>query len=196
MIRKPWLWAVVLGTAALLGCGTKPEKKNGEPDSAPPPAAGTSQPIGVPGPSNTEPKYVSSAGGNNPVNPNQNGNLTVKGGEGIQSPRMAAARTINNAQLKQLHLSMFQTFQLDNRVPDINEVMNEAKQNRQLLPLLQEEVVILTGTKLGSGVWAYSQYPQRNGNHYVVTTEGVSEMSPTDLKNRLTQEKSPIKMSQ
>jgi hypothetical protein len=178
-----------------IGCGKKPEKKS-EPDSAPPPAAGTPQPIGTPGPRNTDPKYVSSAGGNNPVNPNQNGNLTVKGGEGVQSPRMAAARTINKVQMTQLHLSMSQAYLLDNTVPSANEVMAEAKQNRQLLPLLQEEVVILTGTKLGNGVWAYSQYPQRNGNHFMVTAQGVEDISPADLKYRLTQEKSPIKMSQ
>ena len=195
-MRKTMFVGAVMAVA-LIGCGKKPEKAKG-PDSTPPPAAGsgTGQSVGTPGPSNQDPKYVSSVGGNNPVIPNQNGNLTVKGGEGVQSPRMAAARTINNAQLKQLHLGMTQAYLLDNAVPGINETMNEAKQNRQLLPLLQEEGVILTGTKLGTGVWAYSQYPQRNGNHYVVVSEGVVEMSPTDLKNRLTQEMSPIKMGQ
>jgi len=167
-----------------LGCGKGPVKEKGG-DTTPPPAAGT-----------PDPKFVSSAGGTNPAIPNQNGNLTVRGGEGVQSARMAAARTINNAQLKQLHLGMFQTWLSDNAMPGINEIMADVKQNRQLLPLIQEEVVILTGTKLGNAVWAYSQYPQRNGNHYVVLSEGVVEMSPTDLKSRLTQEKSPIKMSQ
>ena len=192
-MRKTMFVGAVM-TAALLGCGKKPEKKV-EPDSAPPPATGTPQPIGTPGP-NSDPKHVSSVGGNNPVIPNQNGNLTVRPGDGVQSPRTAAARTVNDAQLKQLHLSMFQAYQLDNAMPGINEVMNEAKQNRQLLPLLQEEVVVLTGTKNPDGVWAYSQYPQRNGNHYVLVQSGRVEMSPADLKARLTQEKSPIKMSQ
>ena len=179
---------------AALGCGKKPVKEPGA-DSSPPPAAGSTTPSSGT-PAGSDPKYVSSASGSNPVNPNQSGNLTVKGGEGaIQSPRMAAARTINNAQMKQLHLSMFQTFQLDNRVPDINEIMQEAKQNRQLLPLLTEEVVILTGTKNGDGVWAYSQYPQRNGNHYVITQQGVNEMSPADLKQSLEQQMSVVKMS-
>lgn len=193
-MRKTMFVGAVM-TAALLGCWKKPEKKNDGGDSTPPPAAGTSQTGGNTG-GNYDPKYVSSVGGNNPVNPNQSGNLTVKGGEGVQSPRMAAARTINKVQMTQLHLSMFQAFQLDNRVPDVNEIMAEAKQNRQLLPLLTEEVVILTGTKLGDGVWAYSQYPQKNGNHFMVTQQGVSDVSPADLRNRLTQEKLPIKMSQ
>ena len=85
--------------------------------------------------------------------------------------------------------------QVRNRVPDANEIMQEAKRNPQLLPLLSEEVVILTGTKNGDGVWAYSQYPQRNGNHYVVTQQGVNEMSPDDLKARLEEQMSIVKMS-
>ena len=190
------LFMALLMAVVALGCGKKPAKEPGG-DSTPPPIGGA-LPATLPSsgsPAASDPKFVSSASGSNPVNPNQSGNLTVKGGEGVQSPRMAAARTINNAQMKQLHLSMFQTFQLDNRVPDVNEIMQEAKQNRQLLPLLSEEVVILTGTKNGDGVWAYSQYPQRNGNHYVVTQQGVNEMSPDDLKTRLEQQMSTVKMS-
>lgn len=173
------MFVAVLMTAAL---GCKKEKKEankGGPDITPPAAT-----------------YVSSVGGNNPVNPNQSGNLSVTGGQGaIQSPRMAAARTVNDVQLQQLHLSMSQTFLLDNRVPDINEIMQEARQNSQLFPLLKEEVIILTGTKDGNAVWAYTQYPQRNGNHYVIVSSGRVEMSPEDLRKRLEQERAPIKMS-
>ena len=191
-MRKAIFVGAVMAVVAL-GCGKKPAKEPGG-DSTPPPAAGSTTPSsGTPAAS--DPKFVSSASGSNPVNPNQSGNLTVKGGEGVQSPRMAAARTINNAQMKQLHLSTLQAFLSENRVPDVNEIMQEAKQNRQLLTLLTEEVVILTGTKNGDGVWAYSQYPQRNGNHYVVTQQGVNEMSPADLKTRLEQQMSVVKMS-
>lgn len=166
-------------TVALVGCGQK--AKNQPADTGAPP----------------DPKHVSSVGGSNPVNPNQSGNLTGTGGQGaIQSTRTAAARTVNMVQLKQLHLSMFQTWQLDNRVQTANEVMQEARQNPQLLPLLTEEVIILTRTTRGDGVWAYTQYPQRSGSHYVVTQQGVVEMAPDDLKNRLQQQMSPVKLAQ
>jgi hypothetical protein len=164
--------AVVL-TLAALGCGKKP--KETPPDSAPPPV-------------------VSSVGG--PTGPNQQGNLTVTGGQGaIQAPRMAAARLINQEQLKQLHLSMFQAWSLDNRVPSANEVMQEARQNAQLLPLLKEEVIILTGTNQGGGVWAYTQYPQRAGQHYVVTQQGVEQIAPDELRQRLEAQGSPVKLA-
>jgi glycerophosphoryl diester phosphodiesterase len=107
---------------------------------------------------------------------------------------MAAARTINNVQLTQLHLSMFQTWQLDNRVPSLEEITNEAKQNPQLYPLIKDEVIILTGTNRGDGVWAYSRFPQRMNDHYVVTAQGVSQMAPAELQKRLEQQGSPIKM--
>jgi hypothetical protein len=166
----------VFAVAVAAGCK---KSKTTAPDSAPPPPP---------------PAFVSSGGGL--TAPNQNGNLSVTGGQGaIEGPRMAAARTVNNAQLRDLHLSMFQTWQLDNRVPTAKEVMDEARQNAQLLPLLKEEVIILTGATRGDQVWAYTQYPQRAGEHYVITQVGVEQMSPEVLKQRLEQQGAPVKLA-
>jgi hypothetical protein len=140
------------------------------------------------------PPYVSSGGG--PAAPNQQGNLTVHGGEGaIQAPRMAAARLVNQIEMNQLYTSMFQTWTLDNRVPSNDEVMKEAQQNPQLRPLLKEEVILLTGATRGDQIWAYTQYPQRAGDHYVITQQGVEQMSPEVLRKRLEGQGAPIKMS-
>ena len=169
-MRGVTLLAVLLAAAAA-GCGKQPKaNSSGE-------------------------KHVSSFG-DNPTNPNQAGNLSVTGGQGaIQAPRMAAARTVNQVQLDQLYKSMFFTFQLDNRVPSKDEIEKEARQNPQLWPLIKEEVIILTGTARGDGVWAYTQYPQRGGDHYVVTQSGVQQMVPEELRKRLEQQKSEIKMA-
>ncbi len=165
----------ILTVLCIFAVGCKKQPKSTEPDTPPP-------------------KYVSSGGG--PVAANQNGNLTVSGGQGaIQAPRMAAARTVNNAQLRDLHLSMSQSYLIDNKVPTVNEIMQEAQRNSQLLPLLKEEVVILTGATRGDQVWAYTQYPQRAGEHYVITSTGVEQLSPDDLRKRLEQQGAPIKMS-
>lgn len=208
-MRVMLLLAVTV-SLALVGCG----KKKAAPvaDSTPPPAASPAQP-GAPAPSggsgNTNealnggrpgggssnpPPHVSSVGSR--TAPNQAGNLSVTGGQGaIQSPRMAAARTVNDVQLNQLYTSMFQTWTLDNRVPTKDEVMKEAQQNPQLYPLLKEEVIILTGTNRGDGVWAYSQYPQRMGEHYVITQQGRVQMSSDELRKRLEQQQSPVKLA-
>jgi hypothetical protein len=165
----------ILMVLCLVAAGCKKKSKPMEPDSTPP-------------------KHVSSGGG--PAAPNQSGNLTVSGGQGaIQAPRMAAARTVNNAQLRDLHLSMSQSYLVDNKVPSKDEIMQEARKNSQLFPLLKEEVVILTGATRGDEIWVYTQYPQRAGDHYVITSQGVDQMSPEVLRKRLEQQRAPIKMS-
>ncbi len=203
----------VMMTVALIGCK---KKASPPPDTEPAPGGGGISHMGGVGvvtdpnealsggggggrrtppapPPQPPPSYSSSGGG--VTAPNQSGNLTVTGGQGAaQSVRMAAARTINNVQLTQLHLSMFQTWQLDNRVPSLEEITNEAKQNPQLYPLIKDEVIILTGTNRGDGVWAYSRFPQRMNDHYVVTQQGVSQMAPEELRKRLEQQGSTIKM--
>jgi hypothetical protein len=167
------LGGVLVLAVGLVGC--KKPKKPTQPDSEPP-------------------KYVSSGGG--AAAPNQNGNLTVTGGQGaIQSPRMAIAREVNEAQMRDLHLSMSQSFLLDNRLPTSDEIMKQSRQNSQLSPLLKEEVIILTGATRGDQVWAYSRYPQRAGNHFVITQQGVEHLSPDDLRKRLEAQGAPIKMA-
>ena len=196
-MRVILLLAVTM-TVAMVGC-----KKKAAPPADTRPAPGAPEPAAAPNPTpnsggatpsgNPPPQYSSSF--NSVTAPNQSGNLTVTGGQGaIQAPRMAAARTVNNVQLTQLHLSMFQTWQLDNRVPGRDEIIKEAQQNSQLFPLIRDEVIILTGTNRGDGVWAYTRYPQRANEHYVVMSQGVVQMAPEELRKRLEQQMSPIKM--
>jgi hypothetical protein len=207
-MRAIWVLALTM-TVALVGCGKKkpaPVSADNSGNGGVIPAGGVGVVVnpgealgggGGGGGTSTPPKHVSAvSGAGGAVAPNQNGNLSVTGGQGaIQSPRMAAARTVNDVQLNQLYTSMFQTWSLDNRVPSRDEVMKEAQQNPQLFPLLKDEVIILTGTNRGDGVWAYSQYPQRMGDHYVVTQSGRAQMSPEELRKRLEQQQSPVKLA-
>jgi hypothetical protein len=77
--------------------------------------------------------------------------------------------------LNQLHLSLSQSWLIDNRLPSPTEIMKEYQQNPQVSPLLKEEVVILTGATRGDQIWAYTQYPQQAGEHFVVTNQGISD---------------------
>jgi len=125
------------------------------------------------------------------------GNLSVKGGEGFGAPRAAAGRVLNQAELKDLHLGIFQSMQLDpgENPPGLEEVKQIVQQNSKMQKLVADEVVILTGSREKTGVFAYTQYPQRGGRHYVVTRSGVEEMEPAELKPRLEAQQSPIKMA-
>lgn len=130
---------------------------------------------------------------------NQSGNLTVKGGEGgFQAPRLAAGREANHAELKDLHLAIFQATQLDpnENPPGMDEVMAAVRQNHKLAAHVKEEIVIITGSTQKDGVFAYTQWPQRAGKHYVVTKLGVEDMTPAELKAKLEAQKSPVKLSQ
>ncbi len=161
----------------ILATGCKKKSKDTQPDSPPPPPA-------------------SSGGGAGIIN--QQGDLTVSGagsGVGLQGPRKAAARIANRVQLDQLYKSMFTTYTIDNRVPNLDEVMADARQNSQLMTLIKDEVIFLTGSTLGDGIWAYTQFPQQAGNHFVVTRTGVEDMAPDELKRRLEQQKSAVKLS-
>ena len=179
-MRRLVLPAVILA-ACLAGCGKKAAKP--APDVTPTPAT------------TPAPQPVSATTGSVAA-PNQAGNLTVNGGAGgVHAPRMAAGRIANEAQLKDLQLSMFQTWTLDNRVPTADEIMKDAQKNAQLFPLLKEGVVVLTNTTRGDGVWAYTLYPQRANEHYVITQQGVAPMSADELQSRLETQKSPVKLA-
>lgn len=130
---------------------------------------------------------------------NTKGNLTVKGGEGgIRAPLLAAARTVNLAELKDLHLAIFQAITLDpgETPPDLAEVQQMVRQNHKLQKLVADGVVILTGSREKSGIFAYTQWPQRGGRHYVVVKEGVVEMEPNALQKQLESQGSVVKLSQ
>lgn len=145
--------------------------------------SGDTQPTGQPQPQSTNKTYS-----------NPQGNLTGGSG-GIFAPRTAAARAVNQAQLRDLHLSMSQTFLLDNRVPSKDEIMKDAQMNPQLLPLLKDEIIVLTGTTSGDGIWAYTMYPQKAQEHFVVTKAGVVQMTADDLKRQLELQKSEVKLA-
>ena len=149
-------------------------------------------------PEPTKPEVQASGGGGGPNIINQSGNLTVRGGEGaIQAPRMAAARIANEAELKDLHLAIFQAMQLDpnEQPPGPDEMKEILRQNSKLAAHVKDEIVILTGTRQKDGIFAYTQWPQRAEKHYVVTRQGVEVMTPEDLKTQLEAQKSTVKLS-
>jgi hypothetical protein len=125
------------------------------------------------------------------------GNLTGGSGGAIQATRKAAARTVNMAQLDQLSKSIQTLMTLDpsNKVPTLSAIQQEIRQNGQLMGLINEDVIVLTGFTGADGVWAYTQWPQRANNHYVITRSGVVDMDQAALRQTLQTQKSPIKLS-
>lgn len=120
------------------------------------------------------------------VIPGGKGDLTGGGGA-IQGPRKAVARTVNFNNLDQMHKIIFATIQEDPdaRIPDANRIMQEIRQSGQLVAMINDEILILTNTSRPEGIIAYTKWPQRAGNHYVILASGVLDMDPAQLKQTL-----------
>jgi hypothetical protein len=117
--------------------------------------------------------------------PGGKGNLS--GGGALGGPRNAAARTVNDIQLSQLHkyISIAMTADADQRVPNAEQIMQEIRQDGKLVGLIKDEVIILTNNTSPQGIWAYTKWPQRGGNHYIITSAGRADMSPAQLQQAL-----------
>jgi hypothetical protein len=117
--------------------------------------------------------------------PKGTGNLSVgEGGGAVQAVRKAAARTVNDSNMDQLHKLTSVTIQLDNRMPSAVEIRNEANMNR-LGAIFEDDILILTDTKSVNGIYAYTKWPQRNEKHYVLMGSGRHEMSADELTKAL-----------
>lgn len=129
------------------------------------------------------------------VVPKGTGDLSGGGGA-TQSVRKAAARTVNDHYLSQLHQMIVATMteDVDGRVPDANRIMEEIKNVGPLNNMVKDEIVILTNNRDPQGIWAYTKWPQRAGKHYVITASGRGEMSPAELTRALETQRSTVKL--
>jgi hypothetical protein len=100
---------------------------------------------------------------------------------------VAAARTANDAQLNQLYtyINIAMTADTDQRVPNAEQIMQEIRQDGKLVALIKDEVIILTNNTNRDGIWAYTKWPQRAGNHYIITSQGRGDMAPAQLAQAL-----------
>ncbi len=120
----------------------------------------------------------------------------LSGGAGIQAPRNAAARIANDNELTQLNLAIQTAWAADTNmnVPDANQIMQEIRQYGKVVAMIQQEIVILTNCTNKDGIWAYTKWPQRGGNHYAIIAQGRIEVSPAQLKQALQAQGSQVKL--
>lgn len=128
------------------------------------------------------------------VIPSGTGDLS--GGGGIQAPRNAAARIANDIEINQLYTAINTAWTLDTdmNVPNANQIMQEIRQYGKVVAMIQQEIVILTNCTNKDGIWAYTKWPQRNGNHYAIISSGRVEVAPAQLKQALEAQGSLVKL--
>ena len=129
------------------------------------------------------------------VIPGGKGNLTG-GGDAVQGPRNSVARTVNFNNLDQMYKIIFAAIQADTdaRIPDANQIMQEIKQSGQLVKMITDEILILTNNTMPQAIIGYTKWPQRAGNHYVITSSGVVDMAPAQLIQALQAQGTPAKI--
>jgi len=127
------------------------------------------------------------------VIPKGTGDLSGGGGA-LGSVRKATARTANLVQLDQLKTTIASMELLEGGMPSADAIKKDVRQDKQLAALIDEEVIILTGTNKKDGIWAYTKWPQRAGEHAVVTASGVGSKSPADLEKELKAQGSAAKL--
>jgi hypothetical protein len=128
--------------------------------------------------------------------PKGTGNLSVQGGEGAtQATRKASARTTNFNNLSQLQ-KMIVAAEIENgRMPSAQDIREALRQAGQILAAVDDGIIILTDSTDRGGIWAYTQWPQRGGDHYAVKAAGVEPMSPDALAQALQAQGSEVKLS-
>jgi hypothetical protein len=128
--------------------------------------------------------------------PKGGGDLTSGSGGATQGVRNAAARTVNDVALKNLHDAISISESVDGAMPTADAIKKDkaVTQDKQLVGLINDEVIILTGAKNKDGIWAYTQWPQRAGEHYIIKASGRDSMPAAELEKALKAQGSPVKL--
>jgi hypothetical protein len=132
---------------------------------------------------------------------NTKGNLSVGSPTGTgfgaqQAVRKAAARPVNFNDLKQLQIFIVQAETENGQVPNANDIMQIVGQAGSIVKAINDGVIILTNNTQREGIWAYTQWPQRGDNHYVVKASGVEDMAPGQLAQALHAQGTTPKLAQ
>lgn len=118
---------------------------------------------------------------------NRQGDLTVGGGGGaVQAVRKAAARTINFNDLDQIHKLIYAAEIANGSIPNAQQILQDIRQAANKLAAgIDEGIIILTNNTQREGILAYTQWPQRANEHYVIRLSGVTSMARSDLETAL-----------
>jgi hypothetical protein len=111
------------------------------------------------------------------------------GGSGgaVQAVRQAVIRTVNQADLDQIRLFIYNASLANDQMPsaqEINAVLQ--KEAPKTWKQVQDGAIVITGTRSREGIWAYTADAQTvGGEHLVVTSSGIERMPAATLRGRL-----------
>ena len=108
------------------------------------------------------------------------------GAGAVQNVRQAARRTVSLNDMHQLGIAIQQTFQLDGKMPDIEQIKAEVKTFPNIPAAIQDGTIILTGSKNASGLWAYEVDADKVGG-IVLVGGSARRADATEVKQLLAQ---------
>jgi hypothetical protein len=173
-VRVLCVLALVLATGA---GGCKKKKPAPGPDVTPEPAPAGATPTnrGDGQPSGGAPIPAGFARGGN--------TNFVAGGGAVQNVRQAGRRTVAINDFHQLGIAIKQVELEDNRMPDVARIKAEVRTFPNVPQAIEEGVIILTGSRDPSGLWAYEVDADTKGG--IVLVGGSASRASADEVRRL-----------
>lgn len=113
----------------------------------------------------------------------QDTNYQAGAGAAVNSVR-AARRAVAQSDMSQLGLIIEQLYGLNNRMPDVNAIKAELRTAGNLLSLVNDGTIVLTGTTNHAGLWAYQAGADTEGGIGLVAGT-ASRMSADEIKQAM-----------
>jgi hypothetical protein len=111
------------------------------------------------------------------------GDNSVSVGRTAQAVRGAVERTVTLNELNNLRL-FIDTASAGGRMPDQQQILAAAREDRKLSEFINEGLIVVTGTKSREGVWAYVAEAMKTKG-FVVLATGIETMDAAQLKQLL-----------
>ena len=105
----------------------------------------------------------------------------------VQAVRGAVGRTVNENDMRNLHIFLENASSATGSMPDKNAIMaqlNSSQDARNLVTAINEGLIVLTGSTQRESVWAYEKNATINVG-WVITNNGVERMDANSVKRML-----------
>jgi hypothetical protein len=111
------------------------------------------------------------------------------GGSALGAARNRALREVTHNEMRNILLIIEGASGTSTQVPS-KEVIIAALQKEapKTWKLVQDGVIVLTGTRTRESIWAYTPQLQGSGGHYIISPNGVEGVSKEELDRRLGQQ--------
>jgi hypothetical protein len=111
------------------------------------------------------------------------------GGSAAGAARNRALREVTHHEMKNIQLFIEGASGANGQMPTVEQISAALqKEAPKTWKLVQDKVIVLTGTRSRENIWAYTPDAQGAAGHYIVSPNGVENISTQELRQRLQQQ--------